>query len=169
MSEQVERWGVWAWAVTGPFANRGSWLMWGDPPRGHWMGDKVVAEAKAKDLSTVDRKAEARPYVPVPSSQWVVFHGATSSRTLTKMTVLDGYYASGAHDDGFVFDIHHPEHDHGAALREWWSSHEMDADIPAELLDNTCRVYPNTLLPDGVECRKGRWTVTVTFEPEDSK
>lgn len=83
---------------------------------------------------------------------------------LTKTTVLEGHYASGD-CECFCFDTHHPEHDHYAALRTWLQTHEDVTDIPAELVYDTC-LYPNALLPDGVERRKGRWTITVAFEPE---
>ena len=84
---------------------------------------------------------------------------------LTKTTVLEGHYVSGD-CECFCFDTHHPEHDHGAALRAWLDEHGYAGDTPAELVNDACRVYPNALLPEGVERRKGRWTITVTFEPE---
>jgi hypothetical protein len=66
----VERWGVWCWATTGTFRNQGSWLTWGNPPRGDWTGTKEEAEAEAAKFSTRDDlKAEARPWVPIALQQ----------------------------------------------------------------------------------------------------
>ncbi len=88
---------------------------------------------------------------------------------LSKTTVLDGHYASGD-CECFCFDTHDPEFDHGAALRAWMTANPepSNADVPEELVDDSCRVYPNSLIPEGVERRKGRWTITVAFEPEES-
>jgi len=86
--------------------------------------------------------------------------------TLTKTTTLDGHYASGD-CECFCFDTHHPDHDHGAALRAWVEDHcdGPGVDVPEEVVRDDCRVYPDALLPEGVKGRKGRWTITVTFEP----
>ncbi len=92
-----------------------------------------------------------------------------SRDALTKTTVLDGHYASGD-CECFCFDTHDPEHDHGAALREWMKANPepTNADVPEELVDDSCRTYPNALLPEGSDKRKGRWTITITFEPEET-
>lgn len=60
LPEDRSGWGVWCWPTAGPFANQGSWLMWGDPPRGYWTASKVEAEACAAKISNASLKAEAR-------------------------------------------------------------------------------------------------------------
>lgn len=88
---------------------------------------------------------------------------------LSKTTVLNGTYASGD-CECFCFDTHDPEFDHGAALREWMKANPNPSndDVPEHLVDDSCRTYPNALLPEGSDKRKGRWTITITFEPEKS-
>jgi hypothetical protein len=71
-----------------------------------------------------------------------------ASEKAVKHTVLDGYYATGDHEC-FVFDKHADPFEHGDAGTS----------------DNDCRVYPHALMPEGTEDRRGRWTVTVAFEP----
>jgi hypothetical protein len=107
---------------------------------------------------------------------------------LEKITVLEGYYATGDHEC-FVFDKHagpcsHYEDVYGdydarrAKLMENAPMDDMEAlqkyrDEVDEKLgpypDDTCRVYPNELLPDDPEIRtrKGRWVIKVEFFPDD--
>ena len=72
--------------------------------------------------------------------------------SLKKVTELDGYYATGDWE-AFVFDRHPGPIEHRAdpSTKDTWDE---------------CRVYPNELLPEGTEGRKGRWTITIEFEPE---
>ena len=91
--------------------------------------------------------------------------------TLTKTTVLEGHYATGD-CEAFVWDTHpNPEY-HSEEWNKWWDAHrgdpiDEDTPIPEGLLDDACRVYPDALMPDGVKGRKGRWRITIEFEPLD--
>ena len=113
----TELWGVWAWAVTGPFASQGRWVMWGNPPRGDWTGTREAAEAEAKRFSIDDWKAEARPYVPTPTLQQVMFHGASSSRTLTKTTDVQARVVKGADGDTSLYLFSDEKMSGGASRR----------------------------------------------------
>lgn len=73
-----------------------------------------------------------------------------------RVTVLDGYYASGDYEC-FCFDrLDGPDEYH-----ERWPDFEQVAERCAAHDAN--RVYPNGLLPKGA--RYGRWTITVEYEP----
>lgn len=96
-----------------------------------------------------------------------------SDKALTKTTVLDGYYATGDFEC-FCFDKHDgpTEHDEAAAplWKAWSDANERGAgeeELNAIPIPDDCREYPDNLLPDGTEHRKGKWTITVVFEPEE--
>lgn len=72
---------------------------------------------------------------------------------VTKSTTLEGYYATGD-DEAFCFDIHAGPREHRSATRS----------VPDR---DDCRSYPNDLIPDGTYGKRGRWTITVEFEPYD--
>ncbi len=96
--------------------------------------------------------------------------GRPPSRARSKTTVLDGHYASGDFEC-FCFDRHESPEAHEAPYRAYWAKVQDGAlhdDEDPPLIDESCRVYPYSLLPEGVERRKGRWTITITFEPEDT-
>lgn len=85
---------------------------------------------------------------------------------LTKTTVLDGYYATGD-CEAFVFDKCRGWDEHTAPMREWRNAHldSLDGEeMPEALWDDHCRTYPNALLPEGSDGRKGRWVITIEFE-----
>lgn len=76
-----------------------------------------------------------------------------------KTTILDGYYATGDHEC-FVFD----RQDDPESYYEIYGD-DIDARIKAQKEN---RVYPDSLLPAWSEGKKGKWTITVEFEPSDS-
>ena len=60
---------------------------------------------------------------------------------IIKSTTLEGYYATG--DMGtFCFDLY-----------------------PTPNANTKERVYPEHLIPKGTDGKRGRWTITVEFEP----
>lgn len=83
----------------------------------------------------------------------------------TRTTVLEGYYATGDWES-FCFDKHDGPESHSEWRKtsgEWRKTSELDED-----LENSCRVYPDDLLPNTEgTLRKGRWTITITFVPEE--
>lgn len=84
---------------------------------------------------------------------------------LTKTTFLDGHYATGDWE-AFVFDRHPGPVEHSAAYHAWRAAHSKPSeDPPDEVMDESCRTYPNDLIPEGADHRKGRWKITVEFEP----
>jgi hypothetical protein len=78
---------------------------------------------------------------------------------LSKTTILDGHYATGDYEC-FCFDTHSGPEDH-LAMQTRAADGEFD-DEPYQ----SCRTYPQELLPVGAE-GKGRWTITIEFEPEE--
>lgn len=92
-----------------------------------------------------------------------------SKSTLTKTTVLDGHYAS-ADYECFVFDRHRGPEEHSATYRAWLRTNPNPSeDPPDDVMDESCRVYPGALIPKGSDRRKGRWTITIEFEPVDGE
>ena len=88
---------------------------------------------------------------------------------LKKTTVLDGHYASGDHEC-FVFDRHRGPEEHNALYREWLRTMRDPTDDPPDhVLDESCRVYPGALIPEGADGQLGRWKITVEFEPIEPK
>lgn len=112
---------------------------------------------------------------------------------LTKTTTLENMYASSDYEC-FCFDKHQHPREHDALFRS--KLEVIDKQFaPAPLIeltddlseDNTfektniyikklsdlyeeedkCRIYPRQLLPEGINGKKGRWTITVTFESDD--
>lgn len=74
---------------------------------------------------------------------------------IVKSTTLEGFYATGDHEC-FCFDRHNgPFECRNVRL----ASGQEDPDA--------CRVYPNDLLPEDIRGKRGRWTITVEFEPYD--
>lgn len=69
---------------------------------------------------------------------------------MIKSTTLEGYYATGD-DVAFCFDTHRGPVEHAA-------THSGEE----------CRVYPTELLPEDVKGKRGRWTITVEFEPYET-
>lgn len=78
----------------------------------------------------------------------------------TKITILDGHYASGDWEC-FCFDTHIGPLVHENMLRRGADGDGSDDPEP------DCRTYPTALIPDEARGRKGRWTITVEFEPEE--
>ena len=78
------------------------------------------------------------------------------SGKIIKSTTLEGYYATGD-SVAFCFDRHNGpiEHDKTLPKHPW----------PEDFNSDDCRVYPGELLPEGTRSRRGRWTITVEFEP----
>lgn len=75
--------------------------------------------------------------------------------TLTKSTTFTGR-ASGD-GESFCFDTRTAQR----MMRD--DQLPLDERIDA---DEAARIYPDVLVPVGVGERMGRWTITVTFEPE---
>lgn len=89
----------------------------------------------------------------------------------TKTTVLDGYYATGDLEC-FCFDKHAGPDAHRAATAEARKRHgdlcDQELYDEAIALDpDECRIYPEVFLPEEAGRRRGRWTITVRFEPEE--
>lgn len=86
--------------------------------------------------------------------------------TVSKTTVLDGYYATGDYE-AFCFDTHEGPREHNTATEKareaWYEDSENRPDPDA------CRVYPDNLLPE-VDRDAGRpfgkWSISVTFTPK---
>jgi len=74
---------------------------------------------------------------------------------LKKTTVLEGYYATGD-NECFCFDKHKNPEVHREA--------EKNAEDPKTW--DACRVYPDNLIPEGADEKKGKWTITIEFEAE---
>jgi hypothetical protein len=75
--------------------------------------------------------------------------------TVKKVTVLDGYCASGD-CECFCFD------------KRSWEEQAQERSLPTEQRverHDECRVYPNDILPDTGK-KRGRWVITVEFTPE---
>jgi hypothetical protein len=92
-----------------------------------------------------------------------------ASKALSKTTVLDGHYASGD-CECFCFDRCSGPEEHDAPYRAYWArvrDGNVGENEEPPVVDESCRVYPRVLLPEGSDDRKGRWTITVTFEPEE--
>lgn len=86
---------------------------------------------------------------------------------LRKETVLEGHYATGD-QEAFCFDTHAGPTAHENAVRPSepeghgaWLAWQKQAE--------SCRVYPLDLLPEGTYQKKGRWKITVEFEPEEDQ
>jgi len=75
---------------------------------------------------------------------------------ITKSTTIEGCYATEDMDGVFCFDTHKGPDEHRAASKG----------VSGER--RTCRTYPEDLLPDGILSRRGRWTITVEFEPYET-
>jgi hypothetical protein len=74
---------------------------------------------------------------------------------ITKSTTLEGYYASGDYEC-FCFDRHDGPEEHRKAYGAKWNR---------GVADDECRVYPGDFLPENTDGKRGRWTITVEFEP----
>lgn len=88
--------------------------------------------------------------------------------TYEKTTVLDGYFATGDWE-AFCFDKHKGPDEHFAARHEFdhlKSALDVDEPLDDPTIRNSCRVYPDELLPEAPHA-KGRWTITIKFEPDD--
>ena len=97
----------------------------------------------------------------------------TAKPILTKTTVLDAHYASGDYEC-FCFDRHYGPEEHEDAILPQrvafakWCDENPDSEEVGPDIDESCRVYPNELIPDNSRGKRGRWTITITFEPEGS-
>lgn len=77
---------------------------------------------------------------------------------VTKSTTLEGYFATGDYEC-FCFDVHNGPEEHRKAHAGKYEQGEPCDD---------CRTYPGDLIPEGTQGKKGRWTITVEFEPYES-
>jgi len=99
--------------------------------------------------------------------------------SLRKETILEGYFATGDYE-AFCFDKHDGPAAHEEAIRPSEpkldnlaenSPEERSAFEAWQAWDKwagSCRVYPHALLPAGTHMKKGRWKITVEFDPEDA-
>jgi len=86
--------------------------------------------------------------------------------SLRKETILEGYFATGDYE-AFCFDKHDGPATHENAVRPS-EPDEHGAWLAWAKWSESCRVYPRTFLPEGTYGKKGRWRITVEFDPEDA-
>jgi hypothetical protein len=88
------------------------------------------------------------------------------SKSSTRTTTLEGFYATGD-IECFCFDKCPGPHAHRELLEadpryKAWHDGKLDDFDP-----DRCRVYPSDLLPEDTRQRRGTWTITITFTPDE--